>query len=570
MVKFIVLAAFALLAGASQALASEEAASAAVIGIEVVVELLVVATLVALGAKRLRVPYTVALTVVGIAVGFSHLVHPVLLSKEVVLLLFLPPLLFEGTLAMDLGTLRSKWLEVLVLALPVTLLAVAGVAFPVHWVFGVDLRWCLLLGAILAPTDPVSVIALFKEAGVSKKLATIVEGESCFNDGVGVVLYLIFLGILQGGQATVGDAAQLFGVEVAGGLAIGGVLGYLTYRALVHIDDHLIEVMISLVLAYGVNVISERAHVSGVMAVVAAGLIIGNYGKTFAMSPTTRIALSHFWEAMAFLANSLIFLLMGIAIQSVNLLGGALKVVFVYALLLLGRAALVHGAGWLLARTGRDVPVSWRHLIAWSGLRGSLCVALAIGLPATFPTSEGGARMPTREETITLVSGVVLLSMLIQGLSVKAILKRLGLSRGSEHEDRFEVGVAREVAYAAAGGELERLRRAGWVPGTLGDELSGALRRLKESAHAEVVTLLGTHKDLERLRRDEVSRAVLIAARSAVDEAFQKGEVAEPAAHAVIQELDAQIEADGGPRIVEPEPSAPAPTQAHPESAGRA
>jgi len=533
------------------------AEAATTVSVELVVELLLIAAAVVLVTKRFRIPYTVALTVVGIGVGFTHFLHPVLLSKEIVLLVFLPPLLFEATLAMDLATLRSKWLEVLVLALPVTFLSVAAIALPVHWIFKLDLVYCLLLGSILAPTDPVSVIALFKEAGVSKKLAHIVEGESCFNDGAGVVLYLIFLGALvTGGDVKLAAGARLFGVEVLGGLGVGIVAGYLVYRILSRIDDHLLEVTVSIVLAFGVYVLSDRLHVSGVVAVVAAGLIMGNYGKAFAMSPTTRLALSNFWEVMAFIVNSLVFLLMGIAIESVNLLGAAGRIVTIYLLVTASRFVLVHVAGAFLSLLGRTMPMSWRHLTAWSGLRGSVSVALAIGIPSVFAAAGGDRAIPTREETLTVVSGVVLLSMLVQGLTMRGLIQRLGLAQRDAVEEKFDVELAREVALGGASRELDALASTGRVPAPVLAELRATLEKRRERLGARITDLLERHAEIAEARRGTVARALLVSGRAAVEEAFRRGEISEHAEDLVTRELDAWLQAGDGPMIPPPDETA--------------
>ncbi|HVY61459.1 MAG TPA: Na+/H+ antiporter, partial [Planctomycetota bacterium] len=529
-----------LVAAFASALLAEGAGLVTAPHVETFVELMIVAALVALVAKRLRTPYTVALTLVGVAVGFLHVLPPVTFSKETVLLVFLPPLLFEGTLAMDLATLRGRWREVTLLALPGTLVSVAAIAWPVHAIFGLDLRYCLLLGAILAPTDPVSVIALFKEAGVPRRLSVIVEGESCFNDGVGVGLYALLLGALEGRAPTLGEGARFFAVEVAGGAVVGGVLGYLVYRILRHIDDHLVEVMISLVLAYGVYVVAERFAFSGVVSVVTAGLVMGNYGQNYAMSATTRLALSHFWEVMAFLANSLVFLTMGIAIESTHLVGAAARIGVAYGLLTASRLALVQLACLLAGVGGRGVPSEWRHVIGWSGLRGALCVALAIGLPDPLGPA-GAAGIPSRAETLTLVSGVVLLSMLVQGLTMRPLLRRLGVGRRSDVEEAYDLEVARELALAAAAGELETLRREGRLPTLVAQEIGGSLSRRRDASTGRIGALLDAHPQLIEARRRHAAHGLALAARAALDEAYRRGEIAADAHDRVAGEVEGWI-----------------------------
>ncbi len=258
------------------------------------VELLVVAVLVAIVVKYVRLPYTIALVLAGVGVGLLPEVPAFPVDPDLWLLLFLPPLLFEGTINMDLELLKRYATPVGVLAFVGTLLSVFLLAAFFHWALGLPVALAALLGVMLSPTDPVSVLALFKEHGVARGLQTIVEGESVFNDGVAVVLYLIVLGVLHGESISVAVGIVEFIKVVAGGALVGLVLGYLTHRLYSVIDDHLIEVGLSLVLAYGSFLIAERLEVSGVIAVVVAGLIIGNYGRIFSMSPSTRLSLTHF------------------------------------------------------------------------------------------------------------------------------------------------------------------------------------------------------------------------------------------------------------------------------------
>jgi CPA1 family monovalent cation:H+ antiporter len=509
------------------------------IGTEVVIELLVAAIVVALVTKRIRIPYTVALVLVGFAIGFSHLFHPVVISKEILLLVFLPPLLFEGTVAMRLSHLRERWLEVLLLAVPATLACFAVTAAAVHLALGCSWMVAFLVGAILSPTDPVSVLALFREMGVSKDISTIVEGESVFNDGIGVVLFLVIARALRGGASTLGAAGELFAIEVAGGLAIGIVLGYAAYKLLSKIDDHLIEVAISIAVAFGSYLLAERLSVSGVMAVVAAGLVIGNYATALAMSPTTRLAIGTFWEVAAFIANSLVFLLMGIAVQSVDLAPMAWKIGLVFVALVASRQLSVYIVGAISQAVGRKFPWSWRHLVGWSGLRGSVPIALVLGIAPGAWAPPGPH--PARQELLTLVFGVVLLSLLLQGLSIKPLLRVLGLAERSEAEARYEHELGRRIALAAARSRLGELHGGGDIGRELYDELHELLERRGEEAHRAMRELFAAHPEIAEARRRMAVRALLLAERAALEDAFRRGSISEEAQAALRREIDEKL-----------------------------
>ena len=501
-----------------------------------IIELLLIAVAVAVGVKFIRLPYTVALVIVGLLVGFADFFQAFHLSKDVILLVFLPPLLFEGTLNMDLSRLkRSGWL-VGALAVVGTLVSAALVGGLAHLVLGLPLLPALLLGAIITPTDPVSVLAIFKECGVAKGLATIVEGESVFNDGIGVVLYLILIEFAVGHEMTAADAVGKFFWEAAGGAGIGLICGYLAYLVLARLDDHLIEVLISVILAFGAYLAAERVHASGVVAVVCAGLIVGNFGTILAMSPRTRLSLDHFWEVVAFAANGLLFLLIGIDLDSAALLRAFGQVAALFALTVLVRSLAVYAITTVADAARRPrVPWAWRHVVNWGGVRGSIPIALVLGLPAT---------LAIRSELTTLVFGVVLLSLVLQGLTIKPLLKRLGLIGADETEAEYEEALAARIAATAAAAELRKMHQAGEVSETIFDEEG---RRLADENHAlseRLHALRDRHPGLQEAAAERIRDRLGYARLTALRDAFFRGLIGEETVSRLGREIEAEIEGD--------------------------
>jgi len=507
-----------------------------------IVELLLVAVVVAVITKYVHLPYTIALVLVGLALGALGGFEPLSLSREVIFFIFLPPLLFEGCLNMDLSLLVRNWRRVFLLALPGTLLMSAllgaGTYFLFQWVgFPLPLEVAVLLGVMLSPTDPISVLAIFKEHGVSHELGILVEGESVFNDGIGVVLFLIALEVVSGHPVTVSDGLIEFTREVGGGALVGFSLGYLTHRILGRLDDHLVEVAISLVLAYGVYLVADWMHVSGVIAVVVAGLIIGNYGRLFSMSPTTRVSLSHFWDVAAFIANSLLFLLIGLELEISLLASFALAIAATFALMLVARTFVVHGAfrldRWL---GGRQLPRGWISVVNWGGVRGSIPIALVLGIPSV------GILGPTlRTELIAVVFGTVFLSLVVQGTTMKPLLERFGLIGLREEEREYEAALGRIWLTRAALQSLDRAHREGGLP----DDTYEALKsRLDEELAGAASEARRTAREYALIRERQLARSserMIRASRVALDDAFRRGLLSESVATELKEELDAMI-----------------------------
>lgn len=523
--------------------------------VDIVVTLLVIATVVAVVAKSMRVPYTVALVICGLGIsllkgfdfGFLKGIQQAELSKELILLIFLPPLLFEGTINMDLEILRRNKAPVAVLALIGTLVATGLIGISLSGIFGLGIVGAMLIGSILAPTDPVSVIAVFKEQGVNKNLATIVEGESVFNDGIGVVLYLIFVQLCTDAtNVTFSHAVTEFLREILIGGGIGVGLGYLAHWVLGRIDDRFTEVMISVALAYGVYVISEHLHASGVIAVVTAGLIIGNYGKVLSMSPTTRFAMTSFWEAAAFIVNSLLFLLMGLECDILSLHAHWFEILVAFGLMIVVRALLVYTTFGILNRFRPPVSRSWQHVVNWGGLRGSIPVALVLGLPTGL--SLVGPEVTWLKADVTqLVFGVVMLSLLTQGLTMNRLLSHLGFTKLPPHEREYDLLRGRTISVKAALVMLEDLFDKGEVASSIYTDMHRELDRELGLLSASTSSVFESHDALHDSEYRKIADALLLSQRAALEDASRQGLLTEEATDKLVHDIDEKLASDGNP-----------------------
>lgn len=501
------------------------------------IELGLVACAVAIAAKYIRIPYTIALVLAGLLLGFSQVIE-IHLSKELILLLFLPPLLFEGAIHMDLAYLRRYARPVGILALLGTLVSAAGIGAVIHYLLGLDWQTALLLGIILSPTDPVSVLAMFKQYGVPKGLQMVLEGESVFNDGIGIVLYLIALETFHGEALSVSGALLEFIKVALGGAVVGGAVGYLAYRILQRLDDHLIEVMISLVLAFGSYMLAEQFHFSGVVSVVVAGLIIGNYGTVFSMSPTTRLSLINFWAVAAFIVNSAVFLLIGLDFDVSRLPANFWPIVVVIVGVLFSRALTAYGLGWLSNRfepSSRQLPLSWLHVLNWGGLRGSIPIALALGLEPAL-REVNGIHLPT------VVFGVALFSLVVQGLTMKPLLDRLGLTRVDAQRRHFEEHLGKSLAQQAAIEEVERMREYGEIRADLYKKTLEKLQAEQAQTHQHLERLSAEHPELGTAQESGLSRRVVLAQKAALADAVRRGVVSEEVAESLAEHFNAQLE----------------------------
>lgn len=500
----------------------------------IIVVLMLVATVVAIVIRRVRLPYTVSLVLVGLLIAAWRPIT-VEVTPELILAIFVPPLVFEAAFHLDIRLLRGGLASIVFLAVPgviVTAILVGGV---VALGAGLSVGPAVVFGALISATDPVAVVSLFRALGVPERLGVAVEGESLFNDGTAIVVFQIALSAAVSGEFRFADSLFRF-LEVAiGGLAIGLALGWLVAQLMARIDDRLIETTLTALLAYGTYLAAERLHVSGVLAVVAAGMYSGNMGLRGA-SPTTRIMLFSLWEFLAFLSNSLIFLLIGLNVHISELAANATPIAVAVGAVLLSRAIVVYGLSWLadVASRGTRIPFQWRHILFWGGLRGAISLALALSLPLT---------LAARGTLQAMTFGVLLFTLLAQGTTVQFLVKALGITGGSEHQRDFERRVGQSFALQAGMRRLAQLREEGLLSQDMWSGLQANFRAQKDQVMREISRLFRVHAELERDTLLQVRREVLLAERAALDDALRRGVISEPIYDELRRNMDYRLEA---------------------------
>ena len=392
--------------------------------------LLGLAVLVALAARRLRLPYTVGLVLAGASLALFRVDAGLALTHDLIFDVVLPPLLFEAALNISWPELRRDLAPVLALSTFGVLLCAAVVAGGLVYGLGWKVEPALAFGALIAATDPIAVIALLRENGVTGRLRLLIEAESLVNDGAAAVFFTLVLAwaahVPNASGGPLGVLVALIAIA-GGGVLVGLLVGLGAVLVAGTSEDHLVETAVTAVAAFGSFLIAERVGASGVLATVSAGIVMGNLGvlgprdgSALALTAQGRHFVIEFWEFAAFLANSLVFLLMGSAMATIDFAHEGWRALALAVLMALaGRATAVYPVCLMFARTRWAVPLNHQHLLWWGGLRGALALALALALPA---------HIPQREDILIIAFAVVAFSVLIQGLTAPFALKALRLA----------------------------------------------------------------------------------------------------------------------------------------------
>ncbi|MGD8404284.1 MAG: cation:proton antiporter [Anaerolineales bacterium] len=513
--------------------------------VELLILSLSIAVIVGIFARQRRMPYTVGLVLVGLifVLGYptirqleslpflgnmlnllDELIHlNDQLVRQIILGLMLPPIIFEAAFHLHFDDLRQDVGPITLFAIPgviITTLLVGGV---VAWGIKIDFATAAVFGALIAATDPVAVVALFRALGVPRRLRVLLEGESLLNDGTAIVVFGIALSISNGESLQLTSSIIDFVITVGGGLLIGIVFGWVISVIIQRLDDYLIETALIFILAYSTYITAENAGVSGVLAVVAAGLLSGNIGLR-SMSATTRIVVENFWEFTAFIANSLVFLLIGLVVDPRVLWSNKWIILLAILAVLAARAIVVYGFSAVV----RNIPFRWQVVLHWGGLRGAITLALALSL--------------SNDDLRAMAFGVVIFTLLVQGTSMGSIVRKLNLAKRSPERESYQRRKAQTLATRKAEKRLESLYRDGIISIQTKQRIEPILENHIDELTSGIKEILQTEPSVAAEELDTAWREVLRAERTTLDELFADGAITEEYFWEMVSSVDAALQ----------------------------
>ncbi|WP_437777835.1 cation:proton antiporter [Sorangium sp. So ce1097] len=487
---------------------------------------LAVGSVVAIGAKRVGIPYNVALVLMGLLLVVIDVLPNRPMDPEVILIAFLPVLVFEGALVADADSLRAASRPILALAVPGVLISLLGTAAVATLVLDLPFSAALLLGALLAITDTVSVLLAFRSVRVPHRLAAIMEGESLFNDGTALVLVMLASRVLASGTFDAVETFRALAMAVLGGAVLGGAFGAVGTGLLRRTPDHLTAILASLVLVFATALLTERLHASPVIAVVVAGVVVGKAARRH-LEPSRVLALEGFWETIGFALNVLLFLLVGMQIQAEMLVREAASIGLALIALHAGRAVAVYGCfGVLRAMTQEVVPFRWQHVMLVGNIKGALSMAAVLSLPKD---------MPFRERLITIVFGVTFVTLVAQALPFERLLKLLRVAAPSA-DASLDAAKATLIAARRGQAELDELLASGLVSRKEHAERRATFQRRVIEAEAALLSPQG-----EAARDHMTDLALLTAQKAALLDAARRGLIAPETAYAQASEIDREM-----------------------------
>jgi CPA1 family monovalent cation:H+ antiporter len=505
----------------------------------VLILLFSVAAVVAIAVRQLHVPYTVALVLTGLALGILNLFTPPHLTKELLFSVFLPGLLFEAAFYIEFREFWRNRLTIASLAVPGVAAAVVlttAILTPVvntlHLEQNFTWQYALVFGALIAATDPIAVVAVFRSLGAPRRLSVLLEGESLLNDGTAIVFFTLSLSLVMGVSVTAWQLTADFLKIVGFGALIGAAVGLAVSQVIKQIDDAMIEITLTTIAAYGSFVTAEHFHFSGVIAVVVAGVLCGNYGARTGMTPSTRVAVQTFWEYVAFALNSMVFLLIGLEVHLDALFGSWKAILAAYLIVTAGRGLVIFAVSGLLRKTREKIPWPWSVVLSWGGLRGGLPMVLVLSLAKDFPH---------RDLLVTMTFGVVMISILVHGMTISPLLRWLGIVKGREHREAYEFARGKLQAAGAALEEMERMSNVRFSRDDVRAKLKDEYKKRIDAEQDQIGKLELDRASIAAQESQWARRHLLLTEKNYVIDSYRQGVLSQEVYEKLIADIDARL-----------------------------
>ena len=503
-----------------------------------------------ISSRDSRIEYTTGLIGAGILISVVGSPVEIELTSEFILLVLLPVLIFNEAVNIDPRAFRENLVPILMLAVPGLLVSIAIIAVASRFLFGFPLVIAVLFGVIIMPTDPVSVLATFDNLGVPERLAILVEGESLLNDGVSIVVYSTVLavileaesaGVAVGELYTRGDFLLDVGIGIAvtliGGVLVGAGAGYGASKLIAFADDDLTTVVVSLVLAYGVYIFLDVLGTSGVIGTLTAGIFLVSPRAT-EFSPTTHFTLANVWEYLAVIANTLIFVTIGIVTPIELSVEFAGQIVAAIVVVFLARAVVIYPLVELLNRQLTDpIPRSYQHVLTWSGIHASVSIALVLGVSET-----GAFADPLAAQLSAMVFGVAAFTLLVNGPTMGKLLDSVGIGQQTPPQRLYESLVGRIHGVDAALDTAERLRERDEISESVFEDVTAVYRSERTELEAALESVLDQYPDIRRHEERLGKRRILVAEHQAIREAVQRGEISKDVGERLLDDVKVDLD----------------------------
>jgi CPA1 family monovalent cation:H+ antiporter len=502
------------------------------IDIESILLILIIISSVAVITNYIRLPYTIVLVLVGLALGYSNLIPKFQLTPDLIFSILLPVLIFEGALNISV----SEFLKNLKL---ISLLAVLGLLFAgflfavgIHYIFAISLGLSALVGFLICATDPVSVIAIFRGLGIKRDLSTILEGESLLNDGVAIVIFSVLIGSLTKGSITLFEPIKNFFIVTIGGAAFGIIIGVIASLIIRGVRNNFVIITVTTILAYSTNILAIKLHLSGIIAIVSSAIVLSEYGFKYHKTQMIKIPVISFWEYLAFIVNSIIFLLIGIEIAHVDILLYIYPIIIAWLLSIGTRAVMIYALVPIASFWKTYIPLNYRHMLVWGGLRGSVALALALSIPQ---------QVEERPFLLCIIFGVVLLSLVVQGTTTNLFIRFLGLSRKSQESEELELYTGMLISTQEAIEELKKCLQRGELTKSMFKKMLKEYNEKLHNIENNIHELEKKYHHLEKERITTLYKSILLREKSALIGALNRGLISRSSHDKLVEKIDEKI-----------------------------